>query len=147
MSGLPPGGGFLRSGQNRELTKGELLGSPRCLNRMPYAVGVRVKGPEEVPETGSEAPLSSPRSLWVTGVREEGRETTSPGARWSTQLSLLPAPPRSGFGRLPELFPRAVSSLACRQVWMFCQHSREFMIACRCASKNTLYPKQKLMQA
>lgn len=61
--------------------------------------------------------------------------------------TLRSSSPSSGFGQLPELFPRVVSSLACRQVWMFCQHSREFMIACRCVSKNTLYPKQKLMQA
>lgn len=77
--------------------------------------------------------------------RGKSRESTS--SRLSLEHPFLSSSPSSEFGRLPELFPRVVSSLACRQVWMFCQHSREFMIACRCVSKNTLYPKQKLMQA
>lgn len=76
-----------------------------------------------------------------------GRSWKSTSSRLSLEHPFRSSSPSSEFGRLPELFPRVVSSLACRQVWMFCQHSREFMIACRCVSKNTLYPKQKLMQA
>lgn len=94
---------------------------------------------------GSEPPPPPLCSVRMPGVaRGHGRgEATLLGSHGALSLS----PPCFDFGPLPELFPRAVSSLACRQVWMFCQHSREFMIACRCASKNTLYPEQKLMQA
>lgn len=79
------------------------------------------------------------------GGREDQAGKASPTL--PLEHTLPSSSPSSEFGQLPELFPRVVSSLACRQVWMFCQHSREFMIACRCVSKNTLYPEQKLMQA
>lgn len=45
-----------------------------------------------------------------------------------------------------QIFPQRDDIIDCRQVWMFCQHSRAFMIACRCVARNILYPNQKLMK-
>lgn len=93
------------------------------------------------------AALPSVRMGDADAERGKGEGSHFPPRLLLNTLLFLSLSPYSELGLLPELFPRVVSSLACRQVWMFCQHSREFMIACRCASKNTLYPKQKLMQA
>lgn len=45
-----------------------------------------------------------------------------------------------------QIFPQRDDIIDCRQVWMFCQHSRAFMIARRCVARNILYPNQKLMK-
>lgn len=106
------------------------------LPRAPGGLGWRAQSTEQ-----RAAAVEGPAVL--EEQRAGGRRDSGPWLRPGS----LPPPLPALFGLLPELFPRVVSSLACRQVWMFCQHSREFMIACRCASKNTLYPEQKLMQA
>lgn len=149
MPALPSGGSAIRTkpGENQEETSSGFFKLSQRAFGGGHDGGFGFRAWKRSDVSGSEAPLRSLWSLWVTGVRKEERGKRSHFPWLSLEHTSLSLPPCSEFGLLPELFPRVVSSLACRQVWMFCQHSREFMIACRCASKNTLYPKQKLMQA
>lgn len=139
---------LLSLGQNQEITR-EKLGGPFILSTCPqgWACGGFGSDREDRCEW-FRGPTAFPLVHVGAGGVERGyrvKRSHFPGL--SLEHASLSLSPYSEFGLLPELFPRVVSSLACLQVWMFCQHSREFMIACRCASKNTLYPKQKLMQA